>query len=67
MFCSMLFATVPGKFFYSNIYATQDLKPDNKIETNVQQYSNTYVSSGGIKFFSQAVPKPRLYFQPVLF
>ena len=59
MFCLMLFATVPGvlgNFFYSNIYATQDLKPDSKSEINVQQYSNTYVSSGGIKFFSQAVP-----------
>ena len=49
------------------MYATQDLKPDSKIEINVQQYSNTYVSSGGINFFSQAVPQPRLYFQPVLF
>ena len=46
---------MPGNF-YSNIYATQDLKPDSKIKVNVQQYSSTYVSSGGIKFFSQAVP-----------
>ena len=35
----------------SNIYATQDLKLNFKIEINVLQYSNTCVSSGGISFF----------------
>ena len=45
-----------GSIFYSNIYATQDLKPDSKIEINVQQYTNTYESSGGIEFFFRAVP-----------
>ena len=35
LFCLMLFATVTGNFFNSNIYATQDLNPNCEIEINM--------------------------------